>query len=213
MNLIVTALGQTVYMVLVSTLIAVVLGFPLAILLVFTQPEGLRPSPLLYKIINTVVNVFRSFPFIILMIVLIPLGQLLIGKSTGTTATIIPLSIAAAPFVARIIEQSLLEADPGLVEAARSMGAKPLQILFRVLLPETTPSLILGITTSVINIIGYSAMAGAIGGGGLGDVAIRFGLYRTSQPAMLWGSVLLILLLVQLVQWIGNFLSRTLNHA
>ncbi|MDI9501512.1 MAG: ABC transporter permease [Tissierellia bacterium] len=213
MNLMLTALLQTVYMVLASTLIAVVLGFPLAVILLFTRPGGLRPNEAVYTIVNTLVNVFRSFPFIILMIVLIPLGQALIGKSTGTTATIIPLSIAAAPFVARIIEQSLLEADPGLVEAARSMGANPMQILFQVLLPETTPSLILGITTSVINIIGYSAMAGAIGGGGLGDVAIRFGLYRRSQPEMLWGSVLLILLFVQLVQWMGNFLSRKLNHA
>lgn len=213
MQLILTGLGQTLYMVFVSTLIAVLLGFPLAVLMIFTRPGGLRPNASVYKVVNTVVNVFRSFPFIILMILLIPVGQRLIGKSTGTTATIIPLSIAAAPFVARIMEQSLLEVDAGLVEAVRSMGAGPLQILFRVLVPESMPSLVLGITTSIINIIGYSAMAGAIGGGGLGDVAIRFGLYRTSEPVMLWGSVLLLLLLVQIVQWAGNFLSKKLNHA
>ncbi len=205
---------QTLYMTGVSTLIAVLLGFPLAVLLIFTRPDGLKPNSLIYKATNTVVNVIRSIPFIILMIILFPLAALLIGKRTGSTATIISLSIAAAPFVARIIEQSLLEVEPGLIEAARSMGADPYQILFRVLLPEATPSLIMGITTSVINIVGYTAMAGAIGGGGLGDVAIRFGLYKmNTNPEILWGAVLLIVLLVQLVQWVGNTLSRRKNHA
>lgn len=205
---------QTLYMMTFSTVIALALGFPLAILLIFTRPDGLRSNSAVYKVTNTIINVIRSVPFIILMIILFPLAAILIGKRTGPTAAIISLSIAAAPFVARIIEQSLLEVEPGLIEAARAMGANPAQILFRVMIPEATPSLIMGITTSVINILGYTAMAGAIGGGGLGDVAIRFGLYKiNSSPWYLWGSVLLIILLVQLVQWTGNALSRKKNHA
>lgn len=211
-SLLMTGLGQTVWMTAASTVIAILLGFPLATLLLFTRPGGLRPQPVLYKVVNAIVNVLRSYPFIILMIVLFPISRILIGKSTGTTATIIPLSIAAAPFVARILEQSLLEVEPGLVEAAQSMGATPLGILRHVLLPEATPSLILGITTSIINIIGYSAMAGAIGGGGLGDIAIRFGVHR-KQPDMLWAAVIIIIILVQLVQWIGNAFSKAKNHA
>lgn len=213
MSQILTALGQTLIMTFASTVIAIVLGFPLAVLLLFTRPGGMRENRAIYSLVNTVVNVFRSFPFIILMIVLIPVGQFVIGKATGTLATIIPLSIAAAPFVARIIEQSLLEVNSGLIEATQSMGATPWQILWKVMIPEAMPSLILGITTAIINVIGYTAMAGAIGGGGLGDVAIRFGLYKRSEPLMLWGSVLLILLFVQLVQWAGNALSQKINHS
>lgn len=213
MNQMMTGFGQTLFMTAFSTFIAIVLGFPLAVLLIYTRPGGMKENRPVYSLTNTLVNVFRSFPFIILMIVLIPVGQFLIGKATGTLATIIPLSIAAAPFVARIIEQSLLEVEGGLIEAAEAMGASPRQILLKVMIPEAMPSLVLGITTSIINIIGYTAMAGAIGGGGLGDVAIRFGLYRRSDPIMLWGSVFLILLLVQIVQWVGNALSHKINHA
>ncbi len=214
MSEVLRGLWQTIYMMSFSTIIALGLGFPLAVLLIFARPGGLKPNAPLYRTTNAVINVIRSVPFIILMIILFPLAAILIGKRTGPTAAIISLSIAAAPFVARIIEQSLLEVEPGLIEAAKAMGADAKQILFRVMIPEATPSLIMGVTTSIINILGYTAMAGAIGGGGLGDVAIRFGLYKlNSSPWYLWGSVLLIILLVQLVQWAGNVLARRKNHA
>ncbi|MDR3160248.1 MAG: ABC transporter permease, partial [Spirochaetaceae bacterium] len=169
---------ETVYMVLASTVLACVLGFPLGAFLYAGSPGGLKPRPLAYNALSRIVNLFRSLPFIILMILLIPLSRLIIGTSIGPTAVIIPLSIAAAPFVARIVESALSEVDGGVLIAARAMGSTTFQIIRKVLIPEALPSLISGLALTMINLIGYSAMAGAIGGGGLGDLAIRYGYYR-----------------------------------
>ena len=205
-----TASVQTLAMVFASTFFSLLLGFPLGILLCVSDPStGISPKPILFKVLTRIVNVLRSFPFIILMILIFPLSRIIIGTSIGTTATIIPLSIAAAPFVARIIETALKEVDPGLVQAARAIGSTKMQIIFKVLIPEALPSLVAGITLTIINIIGYSAMAGAIGGGGLGDLAIRYGYQRFRTDIMI-ASVLVILVLVELIQFIGTRLSNRL---
>jgi D-methionine transport system permease protein len=193
-------------MVFFSTLFSLVLGLPLGILLTVTSPEnqgGIMPRPVLNNIIGRIVNVLRSFPFIILMILLFPLARLILGTSIGTAATIVPLSIAAAPFVARVIESALKEVDPGVVQAARAMGSTNAQIVFKVMIPEAMPSLVSGITLTIINLIGYSAMAGAIGGGGLGDLAIRYG-YQRFRGDVMFVSVVVILVLVEVIQMIGN---------
>ncbi len=200
---------QTLVMVLFSTVFALLLGLPLGILLCVTGPEsqgGIIPKPVLNEVLSKLVNVLRSFPFIILMILLFPLSRIIVGTSIGTAATIVPLSIAAAPFVARIIESSLKEVDPGVVQAARAMGSTNSQIIFKVLLPEAMPSLVSGVTLTIINLIGYSAMAGAIGGGGLGDLAIRYGYQRFRSDVMLV-AVVVILLLVEIIQFVGNKIS------
>ena len=169
-SLVGTATLQTLSMVFFSTIFSLILGLPLGILLCVTDPvSGIMPKPILNQILTRIVNVLRSFPFIILMILLFPLARIIVGTSIGTTATIVPLSIAAAPFVARVIESALKEVDPGVVQAARAMGSTNFQIIMKVLLPEAMPSLVAGITLTIINLIGYSAMAGAIGGGGLGE--------------------------------------------
>ena len=184
------------------------LGLPLGILLCTSDPQsGIRPRPALYQILTRIVNALRSFPFIILMIVLFPLSRVIVGTSIGTKATIVPLSIAAAPFVARIIESALKEVDKGVVQAARAMGSTTMQIIFKVLIPEALPSLIDGVTLTVINVIGYSAMAGAIGGGGLGDLAIRYG-YQRFRSEIMAIAVIVILLMVELIQMLGTALSR-----
>lgn len=208
-NLIFPPFLQTLEMVFFSTIFAVVLGLPVGVLLQITSPEdqgGIIPKRLLNSILSRVVNILRSFPFIILMILIMPLSRLILGKAIGTAAAIIPLSIAAAPFVARIIETALKEVDPGVVQAAKAMGSTNFQIIWKVLLPEALPSLISGITLTIINLIGYSAMAGAIGGGGLGDLAIRYGYQRFRTDVMLI-TVVIIILLVELVQLIGNKLA------
>lgn len=194
---------QTLEMVILSTIFSMVIGFPLGILLYSTNSMGITPRPVLNQILSRIVNVLRSFPFIILMILLFPLSRLILGTSIGTTATIIPLSIAAAPFVARLVETSILEVDPGMIQAARAMGSTNRQIIFKVLIPESMPSLVSGVTLTVINLIGYSAMAGTIGGGGLGDLAIRYG-YQRFRPDVLAVSVVVILVLVELVQFTGT---------
>ncbi|NLZ77256.1 MAG: ABC transporter permease [Spirochaetales bacterium] len=203
---------QTLGMVFFSTLFSLILGLPLGVLLFATGEErqgGIIPMPLLNSVLSRIVNVLRSFPFIILMILLFPLSRLLIGTSIGTTATIVPLSIAAAPFVARIIETALKEVDPGVVQAARAMGSTNFQIVRKVLIPEAMPSLVSGVALTIINLIGYSAMAGAIGGGGLGDLAIRYGYQRFRGDIMLV-AVIIILVLVEIVQIMGNRLSARL---
>jgi len=203
---------QTLSMVFFSTLFSLILGLPLGVLLFITGEEeqgGIIPMPLLNSVLSRIVNVLRSFPFIILMILLFPLSRLLIGTSIGTTATIVPLSIAAAPFVARIIETALKEVDPGVVQAARAMGSTNFQIVRKVLIPEAMPSLVSGVALTIINLIGYSAMAGAIGGGGLGDLAIRYGYQRFRGDIMLV-AVIVILVLVEIVQIVGNRLSARL---
>ena len=202
------AAAQTAVMVVFSTLFSLLLGFPLGILLCTSDPQsGIRPRPALYQILTRVVNALRSFPFIILMIVLFPLSRVVVGTSIGTKATIVPLSIAAAPFVARIIESALKEVDKGVVQAARAMGSTTMQIIFKVLIPEALPSLIDGVTLTVINVIGYSAMAGAVGGGGLGDLAIRYG-YQRFRSEIMAIAVIVILIMVELIQMLGTALSR-----
>ena len=202
------ATGQTFEMVIFSTLFSFLLGLPLGVLLCVSDPQsGIKPRPVLYQVLTRIVNVLRSFPFIILMILLFPLSRILVGTSIGTKATIVPLSIAAAPFVARVIETALKEVDQGVIQAARAMGSTTWQIIYKVLVPEALPSLIDGMTLTIINLIGYSAMAGAIGGGGLGDLAIRYG-YQRFRPEIMAIAVIVILVLVELIQWLGTMLSH-----
>ena len=211
-NLIWQSTLQTLSMVLFSTVFSVILGLPLGILLCVTAPgrdAGIRPRPVLNEILSRIVNILRSFPFIILIIVLFPLSRLIVGTAIGTKSTIVPLSIAAAPFVARIVETSLKEVDHGVIQAARAMGSTDSQIVFKVLLPEALPSLISGLTLTIINLIGYSAMAGAVGGGGLGDLAIRYG-YQRFRPMVMFVAVVVILVLVELIQFIGHRISANM---
>ena len=197
---------DTLYMTTVSTLFAYLLGLPLAILLVLTAPSGLKPQKLVYRLLDTVVNIFRSIPFLILMILVIPVTRAIAGKAYGSTATIVPLVIAAAPYVARMIESSLLEVDPGVIEAAQSMGANIPTIIFKVLIPEAKTSLIVGATISCGTILGYSAMSGAIGGGGLGQIAISYG-YNRYQTDVLFVTVALLIVLMQVIQIVGMKIS------
>ena len=210
LDLITPSLLETLYMVFFSTIFSLLLGFPIGILLTITESNGIWEKPVLNQILNGITNILRSFPFIILMILVFPISRLIVGSTIGTKATIVPLSIAAAPFVARIIESSLKEVDNGVIEASISMGATVPQIIFRVLIPEAMPSLVMGVTLTIINLVGYSAMAGAIGGGGLGDLAIRFGLYRFQTDIMIV-SVVIIIILVQGIQLIGNKIAIAIN--
>jgi D-methionine transport system permease protein len=200
---------ETIYMTFTSTLFACVLGFPLGTFLYCASPAGLAPMRLLYSALSRVVTVFRSLPFIILMILLIPLSRFIIGTSIGPSAVIIPLSIAAAPFVARVAESALSEVQSGVITAARAMGSSNMQIIRKVLIPESLPSLVSGLALTIINLIGYSAMAGAIGGGGLGTLAINYGYYRFRMDITI-GAVIVILVLVESVQLLGTFVSRRL---
>ena len=211
-TLVVQATWQTLVMVFLSTIFSMILGLPIGILLHVTSSEeqgGIIPHPVFYNVLSRIVNILRSFPFIILMIVLMPLSRLIIGTSIGTMATVIPLSIAAAPFVARIIESALKEVDPGVVQAARAMGSMNWQIILKVLIPEALPSLVSGVTLTIINLIGYSAMAGAIGGGGLGDLAIRYG-YQRFSPSYMVSAVIVIIVMVEVIQFIGDRISAHL---
>ena len=209
-NNILTATGQTLYMVFWSTLFSVVLGFIPALILTLTAPDGLRPKKLVYETLSFLVNVFRSFPFIILLVIIIPFTRFVAGRSIGTTAAIVPLTVSAIPYIARVFETSLRETDPGVIEAARSFGASDLQILFRVYVRESIPRMANGVVLLIISLIGYSAMAGTVGGGGLGDIAIRYGYqsYRTEYHIVC--SVILIVF-VQLVQMLGNALYKKLS--
>jgi D-methionine transport system permease protein len=200
---------ETLYMTLVSAFFACLLGFPLGTFLYCASPAGLFPKRVLYNVASRIVNLFRSLPFIILMILLIPLSRLIIGTSIGPTAVIIPLSIAAAPFVARVAEAALSEVESGVLIAARAMGSSAFQIIRKVLIPEAMPALISGLALTIINLIGYSAMAGAIGGGGLGDLAIRYGYYRFRMDVTI-AAVIIILVLVEAVQLTGTAISRSL---
>lgn len=202
--------GTTLYITLTSTVFAYVLGLPLGILLVVTAKDGLRPNAVVYKVLDVVVNVVRSVPFLILLMLLIPFTRFIVGKSYGAAATIVPLTIAAAPFIARLVESSLLEVDKGVIEAAQSMGAGLGTIVWKVLLAEARTSLIVGATISLGTILGYSAMAGVVGGGGLGDVAIRYGYYRYQADIMVV-TVVLLVILVQILQIIGTKLSKKLD--
>jgi len=200
---------ETVFMTFASAVLASLLGFPLGTYLFVTSPAGLTPRKITYNVASRIVNLLRSLPFIILMILLIPFTRLLIKTSIGPTAVIIPLSIAAAPFVARVVESALEEVDKGVLTAARAMGSTNLQIIFKVLIPEAMPALISGLALTIINLIGYSAMAGALGGGGLGDLAIRYGYYRFRIDVTI-AAVIIILILVEIVQMTGTIISRRL---
>ena len=208
--LLLEALGETLYMVAVSAGISTALGVPLGVILVSTSRGHILQNLWLNRILGYIANATRSTPFIILMVAIIPLTRVLAGTSIGTNAAIVPLSIAAIPFVGRVVEAALREVDYGLIEAAQAMGASPMQIIRRVLLPEAMPSIVSGLTLTVISLIGYSAMAGAIGGGGLGDLAIRFGYQRFRVDVMI-STVVILIAQVQLVQSAGDLLSRRLN--
>lgn len=202
---------DTLYMTLVSTLFGYVLGLPMGIILAVTDKEGIRPNAAVYKLLDFIANVIRSIPFIILLILVIPLTKLIVGKSYGSTATIVPLVIAAAPFIARMVESSLKEVDKGVIEAAESMGAKTGTIICKVLIAEARTSLLVGVTIAVGTILGYSAMAGVVGGGGLGDIAIRYGYHRYQTDVMLVTIVILVVL-VQVLQGIGMMLSKRFDR-
>ncbi|MDO5708346.1 MAG: methionine ABC transporter permease [Andreesenia angusta] len=211
LDLLIPALLETLIMVFLSTLVSVILGLPLGVLLLLTERGGIWEKPKINSVLGTIVNILRSFPFLILMIAIIPFTRLIVGTTTGTAAIIVPLSISAFPFVARVVESSLREVSSGLIEAAQSMGANTMQIITKVLIPEALPSIISGITLTIINLIGYSAMAGAIGAGGLGDLAMRYGYYRYELKIMIL-SVVVIILLVQIIQVIGNKISISINN-
>ncbi len=202
---------DSLYMTLTSTVLAYVIGLPVGILLVISAPGGLKPRPVLYKITDFVVNMLRSVPFLILMILLIPFTRFVVGKAYGPTATIISLTVAAAPFVARLVESSLLEVDKGVIEAAQSMGADLKTIIVKVMLGEARISLIVGVTIALGTILGYSAMAGAVGGGGLGDIAIRYGYQRYEADIMIV-TVILLIILMQIFQFAGTKLSKKLDR-
>jgi D-methionine transport system permease protein len=202
---------ETLYMVFFSTVFSLILGAPLGIILVITEKGHIWEKSGLNKVLSFIVNITRSLPFIILIIVLFPLSRLVVGTSIGSTAAIVPLSIAAAPFAARIIESSLREVSWGVIEASLSLGASVPQIIFKVLLKEAMPSLMLGVTNITINILGYSAMAGAIGGGGLGDVAIRYG-YQRFQTDILIITIIVLIILVEVIQNTGNFIVNKISR-
>lgn len=202
---------DTLYMVFFSTLFSMLIGFPIGILLVVTKPGNIMERPKLNQCLEFIINTLRSFPFIILMICVFPLSRLIVGTTIGSTAAIVPLSISAAPFVARIVEGALNEIDKGLIEASSSMGANNFTIIFKVMIPETLPHLIHGITVTVISLIGFSAMAGSIGAGGLGDLAIRYGYQRFKTDMMAY-SVILIIILVQIIQSLGNYLVKRVKR-
>ena len=209
-NTMVEATNQTLYMVFGSTLFSVILGFVPAIILVLTAPDGLKPNKVIYQVLDFIVNTFRSFPFIILLILVIPVTRAIVGTSLGSTAAIVPLTISAIPFVARVIESALRSVDSGLIEAAKSFGASDMQIIVHVYFKEACPSILSGIILTMISIIGYTAMAGSVGGGGLGDVAIRRG-YQAYNLNYLFVTSLILIVIVQIIQNIGNYLYKKLS--
>lgn len=208
--LLIKALWETTYMVLVSSFIAAAVGIPFGVALVTTDKGHILENVPFNRIFGAIINAARSTPFIILMVAIIPFTRAVVGTSIGTEAAMVPLTIAAIPFVARLVETSLKEVEYGLVEAALAMGATPYQIIRRVLIPEALPSIVSGLTITVINLINYSAMAGAIGGGGLGDLAIRYGYQRFRGDVML-ATVIILIVQVQLVQSIGDYVARKVN--
>ncbi|MBO6046230.1 MAG: ABC transporter permease [Erysipelotrichaceae bacterium] len=208
--IIVKGIGETLYMVFASTIIGYIIGLPLGVVLTLTDAKGLKPNKIVYKILDVIVNIGRSIPFLILLILLMPFTRAIVGKSYGSTATIVPLTVSAIPFIARMVEQSLKEVDPGVIEAAQSMGASPAQIVIHVLMVEAKASLVLGTTIVFAAILGYSAMAGVIGGGGLGDIASRYGYYRREEVVM-WVTVILLVALVQIFQSIGSLAAKKID--
>ncbi|MDY4692415.1 MAG: methionine ABC transporter permease [Blautia sp.] len=209
-NMIIVGIGETLYMTLVSTVVGYLFGIPMGVLMAISDKDGLRPNAMLYKILDVIANITRSIPFLILLILIQPLTRSIVGKSYGSTATIVPLVVAAIPFIARMVESSLKEVDQGVIEAARSMGASDLSIVMKVLLVEARTSLITGATIAIGTILGYSAMAGCIGGGGLGDIAVRYGYYRYEEGIMIV-TVVLLVLLVQVFQSVGMAIANRLD--
>jgi D-methionine transport system permease protein len=210
-NMILEGIVGTVYMSIVSTFFGYVLGLPMGVLLTISDKDGLRPNRALYKVLDATSNIVRSIPFVILLILLIPFTRIVVGKSYGTSATIVPLVICAAPYIARMVESSLKEVDDGVIEAAKAMGASNIQIVFKVLLVEARTSLITNATIALGTVLGYSAMAGTVGGGGLGDIAVRYGYYRYQLDIMIV-TVILLIVLFQIFQNTGMFIARKLNH-
>lgn len=211
LNQFILAIIDTLYMVGMSLLIGSLIGIPLGILVVVTRPGGVIENKYIYSILNPIINIVRSVPFIVLMVAIIPFTRMIIGTSIGTNAAIIPLIIFISPFIARLIENSLLEVNPGIIEAAESMGATPFQVIWYFLLPEAFGSLILSITTATIGLIGATAMAGTVGGGGVGDIAIIYGYQRFDTFAMI-ATVIILILLVQGIQSVGNVLARKIRR-
>lgn len=206
-----SATKETLFMVGVAAIVAEILGLPIGILLVTSDEDHILECKWLHKILGLVVNVGRSVPFIILMVAIIPFTRWVVGTSIGTTAAIVPLVVAAIPFVARVVETSLKEVDSGVIEAAQAMGASPWEIIVKVLIPESLPGLIRGFTLTAVNLVGYSAMAGTIGGGGLGDLAIRFGYQRFRGDVMLY-TVIILVLIVQVLEISGNLVAQKLSR-
>lgn len=199
--------GETLYMTIASTALAYIIGLPAGIILSVTDKNGICANPFINAVLGFIVNILRSVPFIILLVAIIPVTRFIVGTSIGPTATIVPLVTAAGPFVARMVESSIKEVDPGVIEAAQSMGASPFQIIFKVLIPEAKPSLIVGSTIAITTILGYSTMAGFVGGGGLGATAINYGYYRYQTDVMMV-TVVLLVIIVQLFQEIGMRITR-----
>lgn len=209
-DMIITGIGQTLYMTILSTVVGYVFGLPLGVMLAVFDKDGLRPNKAVHKVLDVISNIIRSIPFLILLILIIPLTRLIVGQSYGSSATVVPLVVAAIPFIGRMVESSIKEVDAGVVEAARSMGASDLRIIVKVLLLESRTSLITGATIAIGTILGYSAMAGSVGGGGLGDIAIRYGYYRYESQIMIV-TVILLVVLVQVFQSIGMIIASKLD--
>ena len=202
---------ETLFMTLLSTLFGYILGLPIGIILAVTNENGIKPNAVVYKVLDVIANIIRSIPFLILLILIMPMTRMIVGRSYGTAATVVPLTVAAAPFIGRMIESSLNEVDRGVIEAAQSMGASTMTIIIRVLLVEARTSILVGVTIALGTILGYSAMAGIVGGGGLGDIAMRYGYYRYESEIMLVAVVLLVIL-VQIFQTIGMRMSVKLDR-
>lgn len=201
-SMLLQGIGESLYMTLASTLVAYLIGLPLGILLVTSARDGIRPCEWLFKTLDIIVNLTRSIPFLILLVAVLPFTRAVVGTTLGSTATIVPLTLSAAPFIARLVESSIKEVDVGVIEAAQSMGASSMQIIWKVMLPEAKPSLIVGSAIATTTILGYSAMAGFVGGGGLGTIAINYGYYRYQDEIMLI-TVILLVIIVQVLQGIG----------
>lgn len=202
---------DTLYMTIFSTILGYIIGLPMGIILNVTSDKGLRPNRIIYKILDFICNIIRSIPFLILLILLIPFTRFVVGQSYGSTATIVPLIICAAPYIARVVESSLNEVDAGVIEAAKSMGANTLQIIFKVMLVEAKTSLITGFTITTGLLLGYSAMSGTVGGGGLGDIAVRYGYYRWQTDIMMV-TVILLIVIFQIIQNLGTAIAKKLDH-
>ena len=201
---------DTLLMVSISTVFAYLIGLPLGVALIMTQPHGIRPNRGSYRILDWIVNVGRSLPFIILMVAIMPFTKLVVGTKIGVKGAIVPLVVSAAPFIARMVETALSEVDAGVVEAAQSMGASPTQIVWKVYLPEAKPSLILGGAISIVTILAYTAIAGTVGAGGLGDIAVRYG-HNRNVPSVMWVTVVFLIILVQIIQFVFNWLSKRID--